>query len=353
MRQARLRTVLFLAVIAAAGSSGAVMAQEEALLEDERNTIRVFDRAAPSVVFIINKVLRRNIFTLDVSEIPQGSGSGFVWDSDGHIVTNYHVVQGANALTITFSDHSTFDAEVVGVEPSKDLAVVKVEAPRGKLRPIPVGASGDLLVGQKVLAIGNPFGLDQSLSVGVVSALGREITSLANRKIRDVIQTDAAINPGNSGGPLLDSRGRLIGINTSIITPSGANAGVGFAVPADIVKQIVPQLIEHGRVIRPDLGVIYVTKDSVARRLGIRGVIIHTVEPGSSAEKAGLKGIAQNRRGDYVLGDVIVGIKGKEVEDYDGLAYALEQCEIGETVTVEYVRAGKKRSARVTLQRID
>ena len=353
MRQVRLRTVLLLAVIAVAGSSAAVMAQEEALLADERNTIRIFDQAAPSVVFIINKVLRRDIFTLDVSEIPQGSGSGFVWDRDGHIVTNYHVVEGANALTVTFFDNSTFDAEIVGVEPSKDLAVVKVGAPRGKLRPIPVGTSRDLLVGQKVLAIGNPFGLDHSLSVGVVSALGREITSLANRKIRDVIQTDAAINPGNSGGPLLDSRGRLIGVNTSIITPSGGNAGVGFAVPADIVKQIVPQLIEHGRVIRPDLGASVITNDSVARRLGIKGVIIRSVNPGSSAERAGLKGITRNRRGEYLLGDIIVGIKGIEVDNYDGLAYILEQCEIGETVTVEYLREGKRRTARVTLQRID
>jgi len=353
MRQVWLRMVLLLAGFAVIGSFSELTAQEEALLADERNTIRVFEQAAPSVVFIINKVLRRDMFTLDVTEIPQGSGSGFVWDREGHIVTNYHVVEGANALTVTFFDNSTFDAEIVGMEPSKDLAVVKVRAPRGKLRSIPVGASGDLLVGQKVLAIGNPFGLDHSLSVGVVSALGREITSMANRKIRGVIQTDAAINPGNSGGPLLDSRGRLIGINTSIITPSGANAGVGFAVPADIVKQIVPQLIEHGRVIQPDLGVNFVTNDSIARRLGIKGVIIRTVDPGSSAEGAGLKGITRNRRGDYVLGDVIVGIKGIEVENYDGLAYTLEQCEIGETVTVEYTRNGKKRSARVTLQRRD
>jgi S1-C subfamily serine protease len=347
------RTIAILLGIAAAGASGMAFAQEEALLEDERNTISVFDQAAPSVVFIINKVVKRDYFTLDVFEIPQGSGSGFVWDRSGHIVTNYHVVQGASALTVTFADNTAYDAEIVGYEPSKDLAVVKVDAPRGKLSPIPVGVSGSLVVGQKVLAIGNPFGLDQSLTTGVVSALGREITSMENRKIRDVIQTDAAINPGNSGGPLLDSRGRLIGVNTSIIAPSGANAGVGFAVPVDTVKRIVPQLIQHGRVIRPGLGLSVISNDSIARRMGIEGVIIRTVEPGGSAEKAGLRGIRRNRRGEALLGDVIVGIKGIPVEDYDALAYALEQCRIGETVTVEYLRDGKKRTARVTLQRID
>jgi S1-C subfamily serine protease len=352
MRQLCFRSFSILVGFAVFGLSAAVMAQDEALLVDERNTIQVFDRVAPSVVFIINKVLRRDFFTLDVSEIPQGQGSGFIWDRSGHIVTNYHVVQGATALTVTFADNSTFDAEIVGVEPSKDLAVIKVEAPRRYLRPIPVGVSGGLRVGQKVLAIGNPFGLDQSLSVGVVSALGREITSMTNRKIRDVIQTDAAINPGNSGGPLLDSQGRIIGVNTSIIGPSGANAGIGFAVPVDIVKKIVPQLIEHGEVIHPGLGIVAV-RDQSARRLGIEGVIIGTVEPDSAAARAGLQGLSRNREGGFEVGDVIVAIKGMRVDNFDSLAYALEQCKIGETVTVEYLRDGKKRSTRVTLQRID
>jgi S1-C subfamily serine protease len=207
-------------------------------------------------------------------------------------------------------------------------------------------------VGQKVLAIGNPFGLDHSLTVGVVSALGREITAINNRKIRDVIQTDAAINPGNSGGPLLDSSGRLVGVNTAIISPAGVNAGIGFAVPVDIVRKIVPQLIEHGRVIRPGLGISLV-RDSIAVRLGIKGVIIYNVEPGGAADRAGLQGLSRNRQGELILGDVIVGIKGFNVANYDELAYALEQCRIGETVTVEYIRDGKTRTTRVKLQEID
>jgi S1-C subfamily serine protease len=304
------------------------------------------------VVFITNKVRRRDIFSLDITEIPQGTGSGFVWDGQGHIVTNYHVVQGASVLTVTFSDHTTFEAKIVGVEPNKDLAVLKVEAPAAKLNPVPVGSSSALLVGQTVLAIGNPFGLDQSLTTGVVSALGREITSVTNRKIRDVIQTDAAINPGNSGGPLLDSQGKLIGVNTAIITPTGAFSGIGFAVPVDTVKRIVPQLIEFGQVIRPGLGVSLL-RDEVARRMGIEGVALYNVEPGSAADKAGLRGVSRNRRGQLILGDVIVGLKGEEIRNYDGLAYALEQCKIGETVTVEYLRGKEKRTTQVTLQRID
>jgi len=313
---------------------GIHFAQEGALFTGERNTIAVFERSAPSVVFITNKVLRRDFFSLDVYEMPQGSGSGFIWDPQGHIVTNYHVVQDANVLTVTFSDNLTYDAEVVGVEPNKDLAVIKVKAPEAKLRPLPVGSSGTLKVGQTVLAIGNPFGLDQSLTTGVVSALGREITSVTNRKIRNVIQTDAAINPGNSGGPLLDSQGNLVGVNTAIITPTGAYSGIGFAVPVDTVKRIVPQLISFGEVQRPGLGVSLVD-DQVAQRLEIEGVAIYNVEPGSAADKAGLRGLSRNRRGQLILGDVIVNIKGMDVRDFDELAYALEQCIIAGTVTVE------------------
>jgi S1-C subfamily serine protease len=350
IRLLRFRLIVIAAVILLSVST--VHSQEGMLFTEERNTIAVFERTAPSVVFITNKVLRRDFFSLDISEIPQGSGSGFVWDSGGHIVTNYHVVQGANVLTVTFSDHTSYDAEIVGVEPSKDLAVLKVDAPAEKLKPVPVGSSSVLQVGQTVLAIGNPFGLDQSLTTGVVSALGREITSVTNRKIRNVIQTDAAINPGNSGGPLLDSQGSLIGVNTAIITPTGVFSGIGFAVPVDTVKRIVPQLIEFGQVIRPGLGVSMV-KDQIARRLGIEGVALFNVEPGSAADKAGLRGVSRNRQGQLLLGDVIVGIKGMSVRNYDGFAYAMEQCKIGETVTVEYLRGGDKRTTRVTLQRID
>ncbi len=345
-------TLSFLFVSVFFGCSEILWGCQQDLLEDERNTISVFEKTAPSVVFITTKVIRRDFFSMDVFEIPQGSGSGFVWDEKGHIVTNFHVVQGANIVNVTFSDHSTYQAEVVGVEPSKDLAVIKVDVPSRILKTVPVGSSVNLRVGQKVMAIGNPFGLDQTLTVGVVSALGREITSVANRKIRNVIQTDAAINPGNSGGPLIDSQGRLIGVNTAIIAPSGANAGIGFAVPVDIVKSIVPQLIQYGKVIRPGMG-ISVVEDSIAQRLGIKGVIILNVSPGSAANKAGLKGLSRNQRGEFILGDVIVAVKGMEVENYDALAYALEQCKIGEMVSVEYIRDEKRQRTQVKLQQID
>lgn len=322
------------------------------LLEFEQNTIMVFERSAPSVVFITTKVIRRDFFSMDALEVPKGSGSGFIWDKNGHIVTNYHVVQGANILNVTFADNSTYKATVVGVDPSKDLAVITADVPARLLNPVPVGTSGNLRVGQKVMAIGNPFGLDQTLTVGVVSALGREITSVTKRKIHNVIQTDAAINPGNSGGPLIDSQGRLIGVNTAIITPSGASAGIGFAVPVDIVKRIVPQLIEHGKVTRPGLG-ITVVDDSIAQRLKIKGVIVANVESGSGADRAGLQGISRNQQGEYILGDVIVAVKGIIIESYDQLAYALEQCRIGEEVAVEFLRDGKRRTTKVRLQQIE
>lgn len=352
MKKQRITILSLFIVFAVLGSVKAVWSGQQDLLEDERNTIGIFEKTAPSVVFITTKVIRRDFFSMDVFEIPQGTGSGFVWDKKGHIVTNFHVVQGANIVNVTFSDHSTYQAEIVGAEPSKDLAVIKVDAPARILQPVPVGSSANLRVGQKVMAIGNPFGLDQTLTVGVVSALGREITSVSNRKIRNVIQTDAAINPGNSGGPLIDSQGYLIGVNTAIVAPSGANVGIGFAVPVDIVKRIVPQLVEHGKVIRPGLG-ISVVEDSIARRLGIKGVIILNVSSGSNAEKAGMKGISRTQRGEFILGDIIVAVKGVEVENFDGLAYALEQCKVGEVVSVEYLRDGKRQRTQVRLQQID
>jgi S1-C subfamily serine protease len=352
MKRKVIVTLSFLFVFFLFGGSEILWSGQQSFLEDEQNTISVFEKTAPSVVFITTKVIRRDFFSMDVFEIPQGSGSGFVWDEKGHIVTNLHVVQGANIVNVTFSDQSNYQAKVVGVEPSKDLAVIKVDAPSRILKTLPVGSSANLRVGQKVMAIGNPFGLDHTLTVGVVSALGREITSVINRLIRNVIQTDAAINPGNSGGPLIDSQGRLIGVNTAIIAPSGANAGIGFAVPVDIVKSIVPQLIKYGKVIRPGLGITSV-KDSIAQRYGIKGVIILNVSPGSAADKAGLKGLSRNQRGEFIIRDIIVGIKGMKVENYDELAYALEQCKIGEVVSVEYIRDEKRQRTQVKLQQID
>jgi S1-C subfamily serine protease len=241
---------------------------------------------------------------------------------------------------------------VVGTEPNKDLAVLRIQAPAEKLKPLAIGTSNQLLVGQKVLAIGNPFGLDQTLTVGVVSALGRQIKSVTDRTIQDVIQTDAAVNPGNSGGPLLDSRGQLIGVNTAIVSPSGAYAGIGFAVPVDTVNRVVPQLIRFGKVIRPGLGVRIVS-DSIARRLGVEGVIIAAVPVKSGAADAGLQGIQRNWRGEATIGDVIIGINDQKVTNGDDLGNALEQYKVGDTVTVRYLRDGNERTARVQLQRVE
>lgn len=329
-----------------------LMAQSTELLEDEKNTIDIFQKASPSVVFITSLVLRRDFFTLDVFEIPKGTGSGFVWDKEGHIVTNYHVVEGANTLNVTLADNTNYNAQLVGVAPSKDLAVLKIKAPANLLNPIPLGTSANLQVGQKVLAIGNPFGLDHTLTVGVVSALGREITSMTERKIHNVIQTDAAINPGNSGGPLLDSKGRLIGVNTAIVSPAGAFAGIGFAIPVDTVKRVVPQLIQYGKFMRPGLG-ISVIADSIATRLGVKGIIVGRVNPESNAAKAGLKGISRTSRGEYILGDIIVAIDGQPVKNYDELTFLLEKHEIGDIVELEVLRQNRKIKVKVRLEAVE
>ncbi len=323
-----------------------------ALLEDERNTIDVFQNSSLSVVFITNKGLQRDFLSMDVFEAPQGTGSGFVWDTKGHIVTNFHVVQHARSLSVTLYDNTTYDAELVGAEPSKDIAIVRIGAPRSKLHPVVVGSSENLRVGQKVIAIGNPFGLDQTLTTGVVSALGREIKSVSNRTIQGVIQTDAAINPGNSGGPLLNSRGELIGVNTAIYSTSGASAGIGFAVPVNIVRRVVPQLIEYGKVIRPGLGV-EVVQDYVAQRGGIEGAIVARVQRGSAAFRAGLKGLSENTWGEYRLGDVIVAINGAPVKNFDDLGNELEKYQVGDAVNVKIHRDKSETIVRVTLQEVE
>jgi len=315
---------------------------------DEQATIDLFEQANASVAFITSIAHRRDFFGLNVFEVPAGTGSGFVWDDAGHVVTNYHVIKDANAVEVTLADQSTWKAEFVGADPSKDLAVLRIGADGDDLRPVAVGTSGDLRVGQSVFAIGNPFGLDYTLTTGVVSALGRTIPSFNNRTIAGVIQTDAAINPGNSGGPLLDSAGRLIGVNTQIASPSGASAGVGFAVPVDIVNQVVPQLIAHGRVVRPLLGV-HLFDDSISRRLEVEGVLIQSVAAGGGAEAAGLRGTRRSRGGNIVLGDLITGIEGHAVKNNDDLLTALERFQPGDTVTVEFVRDGAVQTARVRL----
>jgi len=266
------------------------------LTAEEARNIEIFRRASVSVVYITNVAVRRDFF-FDVLQIPQGSGTGFFWDREGHVVTNYHVVEGANRISITLADQSSWDAELIGVAPEHDLAVLKIAAPAERLVPLAVGHSSDLLVGRQVLAVGNPFGLDQSLTVGVISALGRELQSPAGRTIRDVIQTDAAINPGNSGGPLLDSKGRLIGVNTAIYSPSGASAGIGFAVPADTVRRLVPQLISFGKPIEPGIDGVQWLSAYLASRSGIQGAVVQFVEPQSYGDRLGLAGIRATRSG--------------------------------------------------------
>lgn len=318
----------------------------------ETATIEVFEQSSRSVVFISNTAIRRDFWTLNIFEVPQGSGSGFIWNRQGHIVTNFHVIYGADSINVVLADRSGYPARVVGVDPDHDLAVLQIRAPEEKLNPIVVGSSRDLQVGQKVLAIGNPFGLDHTLTTGVVSALGRTIKSMTDRTIDGVIQTDAAINPGNSGGPLLDSAGRMIGVNTQILSPSGAFAGIGFAVPVDTVNRIVPQLIQYGKLIRPGLGVSLVP-DVVARRLGVKGLIVGRVAPGSPAEQAGLRETREAPGGGIRLGDVITGVDGKHVEEADDLLRILDRHSIGDQVSVEFLRDGQPRRATVTLARIE
>ena len=325
-----------------------VVAARGDLAEDEKNTIDVFEEVAPSVVYITSIEVRRSLFSLNVYEIPQGTGSGFVWDKEGRIVTNYHVVGDASRVEVTLGDNSVYKGILVGAAPDKDIAVLQISAPAGELKPIPLGDSKTLKVGQKVFAIGNPFGLDHTMTTGIVSALEREITAITGRTIQGVIQTDAAINPGNSGGPLLDSAGRLIGINTAIYSPSGASAGIGFAVPVEVVNKVVPEIIRHGRVVRPGIGVT-LASPRVVRRLGIKGLLVINVQPGSSAEKAGIRG-TREVRGQIILGDVIIAVNGTPVESYDDLRNELERYHIGDEVTLIVQREEEHIEIKVRLE---
>jgi S1-C subfamily serine protease len=321
------------------------------LAQDEQSTIDLFKEVSPSVVYITTMTQLQDRWTLDIREIPQGTGSGFIWDDAGHIVTNFHVVRGASAATVTLNDHENFAAELVGVAPDYDLAVVRIHAPKEKLRPIPrIGSSGDLKVGQKVFAIGDPFGLDQTLTTGIVSALGRTIQSESGRPIEDVIQTDAAINPGNSGGPLLDSSGRLIGVNTAIYSPSGASAGIGFAIPVDTVNRVVPQIIGRGKVSSPQIGVVIDDRlgQMLTQQMGVQGVLVLGVRPGSPAETAGLKGTQRKSEG-YLPGDVITAVDGKKVTNQAEFGTAMRKLKPGDTVTLSILRNGQKMDVKVPI----
>jgi S1-C subfamily serine protease len=320
-----------------------------ALSADEIANIEVFRRLSPSVVHITTLATERDFFNRSVAQVPRGTGTGFIWDNAGHVVTNFHVIQEGSGARVTLADQSTWPARLVGAFPDRDLAVLKIDAPPGKLPAIPLGSSRDLQVGQRVYAIGNPFGLDQTLTTGIVSALNREIESFNNRTIRGVVQTDAAINPGNSGGPLLDSAGRLIGVNTQIASPSGASAGIGFAIPVDEVNRVVPRLIRDGRITRPALG-ISPAADSVQRALRLPdGVALVQVTPNGPAARAGLRPFARLRDGSIVAGDVITAINGEPVNNLDDMLTLLENRRPGDKVELTLWRAGTKRKQGVVL----
>jgi S1-C subfamily serine protease len=315
---------------------------------EEKSTIDLFQIAASSVVYITSVAVERDAFSMNVFEIPQGAGSGFIWDERGYIVTNFHVIQNASGARITLSDHSSWDAQLIGAEPDKDIAVLKIAPAGAKLTPIALGTSKDLRVGQRVYAIGNPFGFDHTLTTGVISGLGREIKSVTDRPIQGVIQTDAAINPGNSGGPLLDSAGRLIGMNTAIISPSGSYAGIGFAVPVDTINRIVPQLIKNGVVKKPGLG-IQVIESDLLRGSGIVGAIVANVLQNSPAANAGLIPLGRDTRGRIQLGDIIIEVDDKPVTDGDDLLNILDEKEPGDKIQIKVLNNGEERTVTVKL----
>ena len=344
------------------------------LTAEEQATINLFQKNTPSVVYITNLAQRRDVFTLNITESPRGAGSGIVWDSNGHVVTNYHVIDGANELRVTFQDQSVYPATVVGFDEDKDIAVLQVDFKRAVkdpnsnpnvlptstttattstsepvMRPLPIGTSSDLMVGQRVYAIGNPFGLDHTLTTGVISGLGREIQSgNTGRPIDGIIQTDAAINPGNSGGPLLDSSGRLIGINTAIYSTSGSSSGVGFALPSDMVSGIVDQIIRFGRVTRPILGITF-APDAAVEQLGLGGVLVLDARESGPAWRAGVKATTRDESGRLILGDVIVELAGNLIKDSTDLYRTLDKLNVGETVQMQVMRGENKVNLDLTL----
>jgi S1-C subfamily serine protease len=305
----------------------------------EKSNIEIFQQSSPSVVYITTLEDTLNLWTRDITRIPRGTGSGFIWDRQGHIITNYHVLQGASAVRIRLSDQRTFNATLIGASPEHDLAVLRIPMTTHMPKPLSIGTSHDLQVGQITYAIGNPFGLDQTLTTGVVSALNRSLRNNYGSSIEDLIQTDAAINPGNSGGPLLDSAGRLIGINTAMFSLSGTYAGIGFAVPVDTVNRIVPQIIKEGHYQRPKLGITIneSLNKEITKELGISGVAVIEVQPDSAAERSGLNGVVI-KNNTIISGDVIVGIDQHKVENTKMLLFTLEKYHIGDRVKLKIMR---------------
>ena len=317
---------------------------------EERATIELFEQARDSVVFISTRSRVRDIWSRNVFTVPRGNGSGFIWDESGHVVTNLHVIEGASEASVKLADGRDYRASLVGASPAHDIAVLRINVPNKRPTPVPLGSSHDLKVGQKVFAIGNPFGLDWTLTSGIVSALNRSINADGGVAIENLVQTDAAVNPGNSGGPLLDSAGRLIGITTAIYSPSGASAGIGFAVPVDTVNRVVPQIIRHGRYIRPTLGIR--TDEELNRRLcellKVRGVVVLRPAPGKPLA-GGLRETTVGRDGAIALGDVIVAVEGKPIESVAQLLARLDDFKPGDTVGVTVMRQGRAATLPLTL----
>ena len=317
------------------------------LLENEKNTINIFKTSVHSVVNITNVKIGRASWPFGrTQERKGGIGSGFIWDSDGHVVTNSHVVSGGNSFLVSFhKDKKQYKAKIIGAEPNKDIAILKLVNKPASLKPVKIGSSNNLLVGQKTLAIGSPYGLDHTMTSGIISALKRVIEGFGGVTIKGVIQTDASINPGNSGGPLLNSAGQLIGMNTSIVSTSGASAGLGFAVPVDTIKRVVPQLIKYGKVIRPGLG-IGIEENYTGERKGL--IVLYTQENGA-AEKAGLRGVRQDAYGKRYLGDIILKINGKETNSYNDIYHILDNYKVGDTIEVTFLRNGEIQTTKVKL----
>lgn len=322
----------------------------DTLLPDERNTIEVFQKTSAKVVYVHRLATVTNR-SLQKTQVPDGAGSGIIWDDKGHVVTNFHVINGADNLAITLGK-MTVPVKVIGAEPRKDIAVLEIKSPQAlkqlqAFQPFEIVQQSDLIVGQKAIAIGNPFGLDHSLSKGVISALGRQVPGIGGVTIHNMIQTDTPINPGNSGGPLLNSAGQLIGLNTMIFSQSGSSAGIGFAVPADDIQRIVAQIISHGRVVLSGIGIQRV-EPNIAKRLGVnKGVLIADVLPNTPAQQAHLRGTHRDSWGRVIVGDVIIAINGHAVANYDNLYHMLSEIKVGEQVTLSIQRGNKQRDIKV------
>ncbi|MCB1950114.1 MAG: trypsin-like peptidase domain-containing protein [Burkholderiales bacterium] len=322
------------------------------LAEDELSTIELFENSRDSVVFITTRQRVMDAWTRNIFSVPSGTGSGFIWDDHGHIITNFHVIKGASEAMVRLVDGRDYKAALVGASPAHDIAVLRIGIGFQRPSPVPLGTSYDLKVGQKVFAIGNPFGLDWTLTTGIISALDRSLPGENGRIISNLIQTDAAINPGNSGGPLLDSAGRLIGINTAIYSPSGASAGIGFAVPVDTVNRVVPQLISRGKYIRPALGITVDGKfnEHLTSTINVHGIVILGVGRGSAAEAAGLKGAAISPDGEITPRDIIIAINGEPVDSVEKLLLIIDGYRVGDTIRVRVVRDEQEIEVPVTLQ---